>query len=166
MADLARYLPLSLRPNVDESGVTGDWGPRLAELLVSIDAMIAGMDAETAARPDVVAVRDRLSAAVGAIPSGRRVRVPALGAVLVEAIELARAAARPLAVDHVTSGAVALDRSLRAPLPIRAVIRRRTVRATDAGWEFGNGPPFAGTADELVLFLYGRAGVPATAGGT
>ena len=36
--DLARYLPLSARPRVDESGVTGDWGPRLAELLAAIDA--------------------------------------------------------------------------------------------------------------------------------
>jgi hypothetical protein len=63
-------------------------------------------------------------------------------------------------VDPVTSGAVALARAAAAPLPVRAVIRGRTLKATDAGWEFGSGPELAGTARELVLFLYGRGPVP------
>lgn len=159
-ADLARYLPLSARPQVDESGVTGDWEPRFAELLTAVDTMIAGLPAGTTDRPGVGAARDRLAAAVAAVKPGRRVRVPALGAVLAEALELAALTGSSLAVDSVTSGAVALDRSLRAPLPIRAVVKRRTIRATDAGWEFGNGPELAGTAAAIVLFLYGRAGVP------
>jgi hypothetical protein len=159
-ADLARYLPLSSRPRVDESGVSGDWGPRFAELLTAIDAMIAGLPADVANRPEVGAARDRLSAAVAAVKPGRRVRVPALGAVLAEALDLAALAGARLDVDPVTSGAVALDRSLRAPLAIRAVVRHRTIRATDAGWEFGAGPELAGTAAAIVRFLYGRAGVP------
>jgi hypothetical protein len=158
--DLARYFPLSARPRVDESAVTGDWGPRFAELLTAIDAMIATLSAETVARPEVGAARDRLSAAVAAVKPGRRVRVPALGAVLIEALEVVALTGAPLRVDPVTSGAVALDRSLRAPLAIRAVVKHRTIRATDADWAFGTGPVLAGTAAAIVRFLYGRAGVP------
>ena len=158
--DLARYLPLSGRPRVDESDVTSDWGPRLAELLVAIDAFAADLAPEILARPDVIAARDRLSSAAAAVTPGRRVRVQALGAVLVEAFELAALTGQRLSVDPITSGAVALDRSLRAPLAIRAVIKNRTLRATDADWSFGSGPELPGTAAALVLFLYGRTGVP------
>jgi hypothetical protein len=159
-ADLARYLPLSGRPRFDESSVTGDWGPRFAQLLTAIDAMIAALPAEAMSRPDAGAARDRLSTAVAAVKPGHRVKVPALGAVLAEALDLAAFAGGHLEVDPVTSGAVALDRGLRAPLAIRAVIKHRTIRATDAGWEFGTGPELAGTAEAIIRFLYGRAGVP------
>jgi len=160
MSDLGRYLPLSGRLRVDESGVTSDWRPRLDELLAAVGALVAGLPPEVASRADVVAARDRFDSAVGAVPPGGRVRIAALGAVLVEALELAELTGRPLTVDRVTSGAVALDRSLRAPHAIRAVIRDRTVRAIDADWEFGTGPVLAGTASAIVLFLAGRAGVP------
>lgn len=158
--DFVRYLPLSARPRVDESGVTSDWGPRYAELLAVIDALIAALPAATHARPEVRASRDRLTVAIGAIRSGRRVRIAALGTVLAEAYAFAALADVPLAVDPVTSGAVALDRALRAPHAVKAVISNRTLTATDAEWSFGSGPEIAGTAAELVLFLDGRAGVP------
>lgn len=158
--DFVRYLPLSARPRVDESAVTSDWGPRLAELIGSIETLIAGLPPATLARPDVEAAHDRLSATIAAVPSARRVRVAVLGNVLAEAYEFAALAAQPLVVDSVTSGAVALDRSLRAPLAIRAVVKNRTLRASDADWEFGTGPELAGSAADIVLFLYGRAGVP------
>jgi hypothetical protein len=158
--DIGRYLPLSGRPRVDESAVTSDWAPRLAELLDSVQNLVAGLEPEVASRPEVLAVRDRVASAAAAVVPGRRVKVAALGAVLVEALELAAVTGRPLAVDPVTSGAVALDRSLRAPMAIRAVIRDRTIRAVDADWEFGSGPVLAGTASAIVLFLAGRAGVP------
>ncbi len=158
--DFARYLPLSARPRVDESAVTGDWGPRLAELVLAIDTLTAGLPSATFARPEIQASHDRLSATIAAIPSTRRVRVTALGTVLAEAYEFAALTGRTLLVDAVTSGAVALDRSLRAPLAIRAVIKNRRLRATDADWEFGSGPELTGTAAEVVLFLYGKARVP------
>jgi hypothetical protein len=158
--DFALYLPLSARRRVDESHVTGDWGPRFKDLLVSIDAYTAALPSGALGRPDVWIARERLTEAVAAVPSGRRVRVPALGAVLVEALEFAALTGGHLTVDPITSGAVALDRSLRASHAIRAVINNRTVRASDADWSFGSGPEFTGTAAELVLFLYGRAGVP------
>lgn len=121
--DLARYLPLSNRPRVDESGVTSDWRAKLSELTGE--------------------------------PVDRTVRIGELGKALLAAYE-----AGLMDADPVTSGAVALARAAAAPLPIRAVIRDRTLRATDAGWEFGSGPELAGTARELVLFLYGRGPVP------
>lgn len=132
--NLARYLPLSNRPEVDESAVSDDWGARLAAL-VSAGAVGPAVDRALARR---------------------RVRIGDLGAALAEAWET-----RPgLPVDPTTSGAVALARALAAPLAIRAVVKGRTLRATDAEWEFGSGPELAGTARELVLFLYGRGPVP------
>ena len=89
----------------------------------------------------------------------RRVRIGDLGAALAEAWEADPA----LPVAATTSGAVALARALAAPLPIRAVVRGRTLHAVDAGWEFGSGPEIAGTARDLVLFLYGRGPVPSAA---
>lgn len=132
--DLARYLPLSTRPRHDESAVDDDWRGRLAAL---VSAGASGV-------------------AVDRALARRRVRIGDLGAALAEAWETQPG----LAVDATTSGAVALARTLAAPLPIRAVVRGRTLRATDAGWEFGSGPELAGTARELVLFLYGRGPVP------
>jgi hypothetical protein len=135
--DIVRYLPLSQRPQVDESGVSDDWGARLAAL-------------------QPVGDRAAFDEAVRRARARRRVRIGDLGIALTEAY-LADPA---LVVDATTSGAVALARALSAPLPIRAVVRGRTLRATDAEWEFGAGPELAGSARELVLFLYGRAGVP------
>ena len=94
----------------------------------------------------------RPDAASGSPPSAR---------VLVEAYEFAALTGRPLAVDPVTSGAVALDRSLRAPLAIRAVVKNRTLRATDADWEFGTGPGArrdGGGAGAVPVRARGRAG--------
>ena len=141
--DFVRYLPLSQRPQVDESGVTGDWAARLAEIEAAVSAL-APVD-RSAFDTEVARARAR-----------RRVRVADLGAALVAAYELGPS----LEVDATVSGAVALARVLAAPLPIRAVVRGRTLKATDAGWELGTGPELTGTARELVLFLYGRAGVP------
>lgn len=132
--DLAKYFPLSNRPRVDESAVDDDWGARLAALV-----------AAGASGPAV----DRALAR-------RRVRIGDLGAALAEAWETYPG----LPVDATTSGAVALARALAAPLPIRAVVKGRTLRSTDADWSFGSGPEIAGTARELVLFLYGRGPVP------
>jgi hypothetical protein len=154
-ADLARYLPLSIRPRVDESAVTGDWGPRMLVLLESVRSLVAAAPTEPAAT--------RLETAALAPPLGkRRTRIGVVGPLLADAYELARVLDRELEieVDPTLSGAVALARSLTAPLPIRATIRDRTLIATDAGWRIGTGRDLPGTASALVLFLYGRAGLP------
>jgi hypothetical protein len=141
--DFARYLPLSQRARVDESAVGNDWSARLDEVEAAVARLGAGD-------------RAAFDAAVAKARSRRRVRVADLGTALAAGYELSDR----LQVDGVVSGAVALERILRAPLPIRAVVRGRTLKASDAGWELGTGPPLTGTARELVLFLYGRAGVP------
>jgi hypothetical protein len=141
--DLARYLPLSQRPQVDESAVSNDWASRLDDLEAAV-AAVGAVD------------RTDFDAALANARGRRRVRVPDLGRALVAAYELDER----VTVEDAVSGAVALARLLTAPLPIRAVARGRTLVATDAGWRLGTGPELTGTARELVLFLYGKAGVP------
>jgi hypothetical protein len=65
-----------------------------------------------------------------------------------------------LRIDPIASGAVALARSLSAPVELRAVVSERALRASDAAWTVGRGRELSGTARELVLFLWGYAGLP------
>lgn len=83
-----------------------------------------------------------------------------LSVVVVEALDVAHSTKRPLAIDGVAAGAVALARSLSAPTPIRAVVRQRTLTATDADWTVGAGRELRGSAAAIVLFLWGRADIP------
>lgn len=95
--------------------------------------------------------------------SGRpRASVRELGRVMIGAYDIAHGLHQPLVIDPVATGAVALARALTAPTPIKAVIRGRTLHATDAGWRVGHGPELPGTAAAIVLFLYGRGGVPSS----
>jgi hypothetical protein len=64
-------------------------------------------------------------------------------------------------LDPLALGAVALARSLSAPLPIRAVIRSLSLQASDAGWSVGRGEVVRAPGADIVLFLYGRTAVPA-----
>lgn len=143
-SEFVRYLPLSARQRVDESAVTSDWAARLDDLEKAVAALGPATPQHFAYYEKVARARQR-----------RRVRVADLGAALVEAYALGN-----VAVDGVTTGAVALARALVVPLPMRAVVRGSTLRATDADWAIGAGPEIPGTARELVLFLYGRAGLP------
>jgi uncharacterized protein (TIGR03083 family) len=61
-----------------------------------------------------------------------------------------------LPVSHVATAAVARRGGLVAPAKIKKVLRVRTLVATDAGWRLGRGPELPGTAEGLVLFLFGR----------
>ncbi|CAN5529330.1 hypothetical protein BH09ACT4_BH09ACT4_22110 [soil metagenome] len=144
--DVAQYLPLSARPRVDESRVNADWAAHLTDVERALDAVRGDASHDAAFSELVAAARAR-----------RRVRVGDLGRVLVAAYELGESR---VVIDPLISGAVALARALSAPLPIRAVVAGRTLTATDADWRFGTGPELSGTARELVLFLYGRGGVP------
>jgi len=153
--DLVRYLPLSARAPVDESAVTGDWAGKLAGVRDQLAALVAGLSpAERAPVESLLAHADSLQ------PTGRKVRVTTLGAVLADACEVAAILQKPLPIDPVASGAVVLAQSLRAPLAIRAVVRGRTLRANDADWRIGSGPDLIGSARDLVLFVYGRRGLP------
>jgi hypothetical protein len=102
--------------------------------------------------------------ATGCLTASATRSVGELAVAVVAAFELAAATGQPLTVDPVASGAVALARSLTAPLPIRAVIRERTLVATDADWMIGSGQKIEATAAVLILFLYERHGFPARGG--
>ena len=111
------------------------------------------------ARPQTV--RGELGGRVRALStadlsSGARRSVADLGDAVVAAYEIASATGHPIAVDPVASGAVALARGLGGPVGARAVTRERTLVATDADWRVGHGPELPGTAEAIVLFLYGR----------
>ena len=51
MADLSRYLPLSRRPDVDESGVTADRRAETAEVLTALAAVVRACDDDAWAAP-------------------------------------------------------------------------------------------------------------------
>ena len=216
MSDVARYLPLSQRPPVDESGVSGDWRPLIAEGLSLVTDMLETLSPEQWDRDSLCAgwrvrdvaghlvwwlgsslpaivtgglrtiVRDRVSplrltdvearragdadpaailrslraiAAARAAGTGRA-GVGDLAEVVVHGYDIGRAVDYPLAFPARATGAVALARSLAAPMPVRAVVRHRSLRATDAGWTVGHGAEIAAPAEALLLFLYGRTGMP------
>jgi len=90
------------------------------------------------------------------LASGAKRSVADLGDAVVAAYRIALATGHPIAVDPVASGAVALARGLGGPVGARAVTRERTLVATDADWRVGRGPELPGTAEAIVLFLYGH----------
>ena len=93
--------------------------------------------------------------------SGRGSRtVASLSPAVVAAFDLSAVTGRDIAVDPLASGAVAVARSLSAPVEIRAVVTARTLVATDAAWRVGRGPELPGTAAGIVLFLFGRGAPP------
>lgn len=100
--------------------------------------------------------------AVAAMTAGAHHRIGDLSIAVVTAFDISLATGTRVIIDPVASGAVSLARSLTAPLPIRAVVRGRTLVATDAGWRIGRGKDLPGTASAIVLFLFGRTGVPAS----
>lgn len=75
---------------------------------------------------------------------------------VVHAFDIANPLGFDLAIDGETTGAVAAARARLAPPLLRAVLSTRTLRARDAGWQVGHGPAIEGTAEAIVLFLYGR----------
>ena len=83
-------------------------------------------------------------------------RISDLETVVVGAVDSASALGTPIAIDPVASGAVALRLAVSAPLPIRAVLRERTLVAADADWSVGRGRSLRATAAGIILFLAGR----------
>lgn len=91
-------------------------------------------------------------------PAGQlQLGIGALAEAVIAAVDVGASLDVPITVPHRASGAVALRRALEAPTEIKAVVRGRTLAATDAGWSFGHGPELQGTAAEILLFLYGRS---------
>lgn len=79
-----------------------------------------------------------------------------LGDALVATLDAARSLDRPVVIDPVAAGAVALARSLSGPPGARAVARDQLLVAVDGDWQVGRGRRREASAQEIVLFLYGR----------
>jgi hypothetical protein len=206
VADLSRYLPLSRRADVDESGVTADRRLETAEVLTALAGVVRACDgdawAASTARPhwqvaDVAAelvdgfgrtrtrraldaagrlarggearrlaelarlagpaeAADAIAERVGVIRGRTKATdIVELDDAVVAALLIGDAVDSPVPLSPRASGAVALRRAAAAPTEIRAVISGHRLRATDAGWEFGHGPPLVDTAAGLLRFLTG-----------
>jgi Mycothiol maleylpyruvate isomerase N-terminal domain. len=83
----------------------------------------------------------------------------------IAALKLSGSGRHGLGIDGTVTGAVARGRTLILPLEKKEVLRRRTLVATDADWRVGRGPEIQGRADAIVLFLFGRAPLPAASAG-
>jgi hypothetical protein len=161
MADLSRHLPLSNRPHTDESAVTGDRRESLADVVLRADVLARTPEAVSLFLTDARLAREfgdvPLLDVAGAIRAGgkRGIRqlTDAVRALLVLAGD------GPLTLDPITSGAVALYAATRAPFERRAVYAGNTLRATDAGWEFGHGPAREASARVILDFVLGLADV-------
>lgn len=124
----------------------------------SVDRAI---DAESklAARAEPAELLDRLRA-IAADKRAKRGRtgVSELTEIVVHGFDITHPLGLTLDVSPTASGAVALRQALLAPLAVRAVLRWRSLVATDAGWSVGRGASLPGTAEEHILFLFGRRG--------
>lgn len=62
----------------------------------------------------------------------------------------------PIEVDPEATRSIALRSLLTASPDRRALVASRTLWASDAGWAIGRGPLLEGSAQGIVLYLYGR----------
>ncbi|QEO13947.1 hypothetical protein FLP10_05550 [Agromyces intestinalis] len=173
MSDYMRFLPLSWKERVDESGVHSDRRIEYAEVLEQAALIADRLPEPGVAIGDVDRLRargapdtagaelpDRLRALAADARNGRKVPVRFLARAVLLYLDLAREVGEPARLAPLTSGAVSLYLATAAPTEIRAVIREHALRATDAGWEFGRGSVLEATAVELVEFLGGRSLTP------
>ena len=167
MADLSRHLPLSNRPSQDESGVTADRREALAVVVRQAHDLTAGTQAPPAEAAARFLAESRLDREFAGRPLPEVADAVAAGAprgirALADAVRalLSLAADRPVDLDPVTSGSVALYAVGRASFDRRAVVGGCTLRATDAGWEFGRGPERAAPARQILAFLLALDDVP------
>ena len=187
MSDLPKYLPLSQRPRRDESAVSSDWSERVAAVLTSLAVFVEGLTPERRelAHDDLARLVWRLRATrqqrlvakfrrraplalttnlpralreVAAEP--RKRAIGDLASAVVTALDVAREAHGSIDIDPVSLGAVAVARALNAPLPIRAVLSSVTLVAIDGDWAVGRDAQRNARGADIVLFLYGRTGLP------
>ncbi|KAA9149026.1 hypothetical protein F6B41_19745 [Microbacterium lushaniae] len=175
MSDFARYLPLSQRGQGDGPSVTADRRGALADVVDrAADLLADAGDAPpglAASFLDVAGLRAEATgrAADGTMPlrevaqrvrAGRRRSIRALAAGVKALLLLARDLSADAGVDPFIAGAAALYASAAAPADRRAAVRGHTVRATDAPWSFGSGPPLEATSAQIAAFLLGVSDEP------
>jgi uncharacterized protein (TIGR03083 family) len=138
----------------------------------SMNRMIARSAVEWSSRGRG-AILDQLrdNARSGARPIGMP-PVAALADAVVHGLDVRRPLGLPGQVPTESLAPLA-DFTLRTPWPLNAVVggsaRRRVagVRlvATDASWSYGDGPEVRGSAEALLLLLFGRRPAPGELGG-
>jgi hypothetical protein len=153
MSDLWRELPLSGRARVDESGVGGGWHAELAAVRDAAHRALETHPDAAAAEAFTAALRTPRPRRDG---RARPVKLAELDRAVYAYLDLCARLDREPQLPPRAAGAVALGRAAAAPTEIRAVIAGHTLRATDAGWEFGRGPVLEDTAAALLEFLRGR----------
>lgn len=166
MSDFFRYLPLSQR-DTDDAPATTD---RRDELAAVVATMLELHRRDPAFDLDRSLRRTRLEALwqqcdgdkqrLGERVLERKRSIRDLASVVAGAWREADRVGQSLAVDPMTAGAIALYASGTASFERRAVIAGHTVRASDAPWEFGNGPVLEGTAGQIAAFLLGVSEQP------
>ncbi|WP_353988245.1 hypothetical protein [Ruicaihuangia caeni] len=90
----------------------------------------------------------------------RRGSLPALTAAVIGALDIATALGATISISPVVSEAVARSRAMSAPVALRTVLRRNTLKAADAGWQVGRGPVITGDAAAILLVMFGRTALP------
>jgi len=111
------------------------------------------------APPTQLVARLREIAAAEAAGHGRT-GIAELSEAVVHGLDLAHPLGLRLSIHPVAAGAVALRRSLIAPTEIKAVLRTVRLVAADAEWSVGHGRKLPGTAEDILLFLFGRGPLP------
>ncbi|MGN6272080.1 MAG: hypothetical protein ACTHMQ_03220 [Protaetiibacter sp.] len=154
MSDLWRELPLSGRARVDESGVDGGWHAELAAVRDAARQALEAHPDAAAGEAFEVALRTPRPRRDG---RARAVKLAELDRAVYAYLDLCTRLGVEPQLPPRAAGAVALGRAAAAPTEIRAVIAGHTLRATDAGWDFGRGPVLEDTAVELLRFLRGES---------
>jgi hypothetical protein len=164
--DLSRHLPLSNRPRDDESGVTRDERAAVAGLIERAAELLtgrpdAGPRAEGFVRDVGLDGRDcsDLGSLADAVRGGGRLRVRRLTTTVRALLVLADDVGADAAIPPDVLGRVSLYASTKASFDRRAVLAGHTVRASDAGWEFGRGPVLESTALGIARFVLGLTDV-------
>lgn len=161
--DVSRYLPLSQRTRDDESKVNSDERSSIAELIESAAALVAAepnraeLSAVFAADAGLGSLGSTgdLAALASAVRAGKRRRAREVSNTTRALLSLADAVHREPTISPETLGRVSLYASTKASFDRRAALSGSTVRASDAGWEFGRGPVLEGTALGITRFLLG-----------
>lgn len=93
-----------------------------------------------------------------------RAGISELSEALVHSYDITSPLGIPIEVEPHVSKAVARGRTKLVPTACAQVLRERRLRAVDAGWSVGRGGrSIDGTAQGVVLYLFGRTPLPAPA---
>ncbi len=131
--------------------------PMLALSRSSLDALVDAVSRQEgeASSPDDLVARLRRIAALRLAGVGRTGLGDLVEAV-VHAYDIVQPLGKPIEVAPDATRRVALRGLLLAPAKRRAAVARHTLHAVDAGWAIGRGSVIEGSAQGIVLYLYGR----------